>query len=203
MLPRGVARSSCAPSSNTWFLSTFPADKMITNDTDTQRKQWKSSCQTSTNLLNQHLLSALPGDKIDGMSAGRCQKQRKYWTIRRLEDTVAKSMCGNASHRLSTVAELGLVIGSTCRPPSPTLDGSQCLKLAGAFNFHVSPITQFFCSFGSKSKKGRFVSRSVHMRWFSCFFGQNTSNHAETPHTISPLSSTPRKVPRTTAKTTN
>ena len=39
---------------------------------------------TSTNLLNQHLLSALPGDKIDGMSAGRCQKQRKYWTVRRL-----------------------------------------------------------------------------------------------------------------------
>ena len=54
VLSEGVARSSCAPSSNTWFLSTFPADKMITNDTDTQRKQWKSSCQTSTNLLNQN-----------------------------------------------------------------------------------------------------------------------------------------------------
>ena len=66
------------------FCPRFQRTKMITNDTDTQRKQWKSSCQTSTNLLNQHLLSALPGDKIDGMSAGRCQKQRKYWTIRRL-----------------------------------------------------------------------------------------------------------------------
>ena len=35
--------------------------------------------------------------------------------------------------------------------PSHHLDGSQCLKLAGAFNSHVSPVTQFFCSFGSKS----------------------------------------------------
>ena len=65
VLPQGVARSSRAPSSNTLFLSTFPADKMIATDTETQRKQWKSSCQTS-------------------MSAGRCPKPRKYGTIRRL-----------------------------------------------------------------------------------------------------------------------
>ena len=59
MLPQGVARSSCAPSSNTCFLSTFPADKMITTDTDTQRKQWKSSCQTLTNLLKTCCLPCL------------------------------------------------------------------------------------------------------------------------------------------------
>ena len=59
VLPKGVARSSRAPSSDTWFLSTFLADEMITNDTDTQRKQWKSSCQTSTNLLNTCLVTKL------------------------------------------------------------------------------------------------------------------------------------------------
>ena len=61
----------------TIFAATIVQHVVITNDTDTQRKQWKSSCQTSTNLLNQHLLSALPGDKIDGMSAGRCQKTKE------------------------------------------------------------------------------------------------------------------------------
>ena len=83
---------------------------------DTQRKQWKSSCQTSTNLRVRWLSD---------------QKNATNST---------KSMCGNACHRLSTVAKLGLVIGSTCRLSSP-LDGSQ--RLTGAFNSHVSPVTQF------------------------------------------------------------
>ena len=55
--------------------------------------------------------------------------------------------------------KLGLVIGSTCWPPSHPLGGSQCLKFAGAFNSHVSPVTQFFCSFGSKSNLWSVPSR--------------------------------------------
>ena len=81
VLPQGVARSSCAPSSNTWFLSTFPADKMITTDTDTQRKQWKSSCQTSTNLLNTCCLACLVIKLTECLLDA---KKRKHWTIRRL-----------------------------------------------------------------------------------------------------------------------
>ena len=38
VLPQRVARSSRAPSSNTLLLSTFPADKMIATDTDTQKE---------------------------------------------------------------------------------------------------------------------------------------------------------------------
>ena len=82
VLPQRVARSSRAPSSNTLFLSTFPSDK-------TQRKQWKSSCQTSTNLPDTCLVIKLTECLLEdaknqgstgqyrGASLGRCAR---WWS---------------------------------------------------------------------------------------------------------------------------
>ena len=52
----------------------FEQHKMITNDTDTQRKQWNSSCHTSTNLCN-------TGKKKEGRKEkGEKRKNwRKHW----------------------------------------------------------------------------------------------------------------------------
>ena len=46
----------------------------------------------NVNTLARHL----PGDKIDGMSAGRCQKPRKHGTIRRLAREVKKQVQGTS-----------------------------------------------------------------------------------------------------------
>ena len=75
-------------------LLEFPAGRMTATDTDTQRKQWKSSCP-NVNKLARHLL----GDKIDKMYAGRCQNPRKYGTIRRLAQEVRKQV--QATSRLT------------------------------------------------------------------------------------------------------
>ena len=49
----------------------------------------------NVNKLAQHLLSALPGDKIDGMSAGRCHNKGSIGQYEGLREPTRKSQRDN------------------------------------------------------------------------------------------------------------
>ena len=87
-------RAPHAPSSDTWFFVHVSSGR---NDHNRHghSKETMEIFVPNVNKLTRHL----PGDEIDGISAGRCPKPRKYGTKRRLAREVKKQV--QATSRLT------------------------------------------------------------------------------------------------------